>query len=149
MNWPDRLSSEARMILQPYFPDVDLGRVRLRGKIPWYVFDKPAGYTDRYSIYIDPATIPVDPLDQFALLAHEIEHTRQYLQYGTWRFRCLYVLSYLKNRYRGLKHRQAYQNIDFEIEACRAESRVACDLLARASSLPQVIEKVERETYNV
>lgn len=149
MNWPDRLSSEAKLILQPYFPDVDLDRVRLYGKIPWYVFDRPAGYTDRYRIYLDPVSIPVDPLDQFALLAHEIEHTRQYLQHGAWRFRCLYLLSYLKNRFRGLKHRQAYQNVRFETEACRAESRVAYDLLARAISLPQAIEKVGRETYHV
>lgn len=144
----DRLTPEAKRILQPYFAELDLDRIRVYSRIPWYVIARPAGYTNRYRIYLDRESLCGDPLELFALLSHELEHARQYQKYGKWRFRFLYLFSYLKKRLRGLTHTQAYRNIEFEVEARDTESRVIGELLARSVVLPVVFDQSGREkTY--
>jgi len=121
---PMRLPQNARQLLAPFFPGFELGRIRVYENIPWYVAGKPQGYTDRNNIYLMPGAYQVNSIEGLALLAHEITHCRQYRKHGTWRFRALYLMSYFKNRMRGMSRRQAYLNIPFEIEAREIESMV-------------------------
>ena len=55
------------------------------------------------------------------LRAHEFTHIKQIETLGFLRFYFLYTVEYLKGRYSGLPHREAYLNISFEVEARKAE----------------------------
>lgn len=120
----EELSEEIVAVLAPFFPDLDLARVRIHHGIPFYVRGNPIGYTDRYRIYLDHGAYRVDTIDGIALLAHEIVHTRQYRDYGTWTFRLLYFYFYAMNLLRGMSRKEAYLNVPFEIEAREVEARV-------------------------
>jgi hypothetical protein len=51
------------------------------------------------------------------LLRHELEHVRQWRQYGVLGFLRRYLGGYLRWRARGYGHKAAYRRIPFEIEA--------------------------------
>lgn len=51
------------------------------------------------------------------LLAHELEHVRQYRELGFVRFLARYLLAYAGLRLRGWDHRAAYRRIPAEITA--------------------------------
>ncbi|HKX30148.1 MAG TPA: DUF4157 domain-containing protein, partial [Blastocatellia bacterium] len=72
-----------------------------------------------------PGAYRARSIEGLSLLAHEITHCRQYREYGTWRFRALYLLAYFKNRWRRMSRLDAYLQIPFEIEAREVESEVA------------------------
>jgi hypothetical protein len=115
---------EACRILARFFPGFNLDRITVCEGIPWYVIGGPVGYADRDTVYLAPGACHLDSIDGLALLAHEITHCRQYVRYGTWRFRALYLASYFNNRLRGMSSREAYWNIPFEIEAREIEAEV-------------------------
>jgi Domain of unknown function (DUF4157) len=123
-----RLPQGARKLLAPFFPDFDLGEICIFVGIPWYVLSRPEGYADRNNIYLLPGLYQVSSIDGLALLAHEIEHCRQYRKHGTWHFRARYLADYFKNRLRGMSRRDAYLNISFEIEAREIEKQVYSSL---------------------
>jgi len=52
-----------------------------------------------------------------ALVAHELVHVRQWRESGAPRFLGRYLTSYLRLRFRGLRHWDAYRAIPFEEEA--------------------------------
>jgi len=52
-----------------------------------------------------------------ALLAHEMVHVRQWRERGAAGFLAAYVGEYLRERFRGLGHWDAYRAISFEAEA--------------------------------
>jgi Domain of unknown function (DUF4157) len=56
-----------------------------------------------------------------ALLRHELVHVRQAGELGLPRFLWRYVAEYLRNRWRGMAHEEAYRAISFEAEAFAAE----------------------------
>jgi Domain of unknown function (DUF4157) len=119
-----RLPQEARNLLAPFFPGFDLAEVCIFEGIPWYVLSRPEGYADRNNIYLLPGLYQVGSIDGLALLAHEIEHCRQYRKHGTWHFRARYLTAYFRNRLSGMSRRDAYLNISFEIEAREIEKQV-------------------------
>jgi hypothetical protein len=51
------------------------------------------------------------------LMRHELEHILQVQRLGFFRFYFLYLKYYFLNRFRGLRHHQAYLEIPFEVEA--------------------------------
>lgn len=55
------------------------------------------------------------------LRTHEKEHTRQYQRDGIIPFLLRYFYEYCRNRLKGMNHNQAYLNINYEIEARKAE----------------------------
>lgn len=57
-----------------------------------------------------------------ALIAHELVHVRQYAEQGPLRFLARYVRDYLRGRRAGSGHRQAYLDIDAEVEARTEEA---------------------------
>ena len=59
--------------------------------------------------------------DVATLLRHEMVHVRQMGEYGVMPFLWKYLLHYLRNRRRGMRHHEAYLAIPFEVEAFAAE----------------------------
>ncbi|MFN0109356.1 MAG: DUF4157 domain-containing protein [Blastocatellia bacterium] len=125
------LSLEVQQLLAPFFPNLDLGRVRIFDGIPRYVSyfaaaepAKPVGYTDGWRIYFAPGFYQIDSAEGLALLAHEIAHCGQYHKLGKWKFRAKYLAAYFQNRRRGMDDKTAYLNISFEIEARAIERLV-------------------------
>jgi len=56
-----------------------------------------------------------------AILRHELVHVRQAGELGLVRFLWRYVAEYVRNRWRGMAHDDAYRAISFEVEAFLAE----------------------------
>jgi hypothetical protein len=52
-----------------------------------------------------------------ALRYHEAVHVQQYHSYGFLRFLCIYIRDYIRGRFVGLTHDQAYKAIRFEVDA--------------------------------
>lgn len=127
------LPLEVQQLLAPFFPGFDLCRVRIYENIPRYAriasAIDPLGYTDRNRIYFAPGAYRIDTAEGLALIAHEIEHCRQYHEHGTWRFRAKYLAAYFQNRRRGMNDKVAYAQIPFEIKARRVERKVYAALL--------------------
>jgi hypothetical protein len=64
------------------------------------------------------------------LLAHELEHVRQYREQGFARFLARYVTDYLRLRLRGWGHRSAYRRLPAEVSAewrARRLLHIGCD----------------------
>ena len=122
------LDPAIRASLKAYFPDFDLGAVRLHAGLPRHVPRTAGGYASRDDIYLAAGWRPRPDAESLALLAHELVHVRQYRERGAWRFRLAYVRQYLAGRLRGLGHDAAYRDISFERDARAVEARVRADL---------------------
>lgn len=118
------LPAEVCQLLAPFFPDFELRRVRVYEGIPRYVIGKPLGYVNRHKIFFAPGAYRLDTAEGLALLAHEVEHCRQYRQLGRWRFRWRYLLAFWRNRRRGMSWDAAYWHVPFEVAARATEARV-------------------------
>lgn len=118
------LPEEVCLMLAPFFPGFDLSRLRVYEGIPRYVIGHPLGYVNRHKIFFAPGAYRLDTPEGLALLAHEVEHCRQYRQFGKWRFRWRYLRAFCRNRWRGMAWEAAYWNVPFEIQARRVENRV-------------------------
>lgn len=127
------LPLEVQQLLAPFFPGLELSRVRIHEGIPRYVSRfaaaEPIGYTDGWRIYFAPGCYRVDSPQGLALIAHEIAHCRQYHELGKWSFRAKYLAAYFQNRRRGMDEKTAYAQIPFEIEAREIERNVLAMLL--------------------
>jgi hypothetical protein len=136
------LPEEVVALLTPFFPELDLSRIRVCEGIPRYVRSGPAspvGYADRYKIYFAPGVYRVDTIEGLALIAHEVAHCLQYQRHGPWRFRARYLAAYFKNRLRGMDHLSAYRGIPFEVEAREAEEQVYRALKTLQSGLLETL----------
>lgn len=136
------LPEEVVALLTPFFPELDLSRIRICEGIPRYVMGGPAspvGYADRYKIYFAPGVYRADTIEGLALIAHEVAHCLQYQRHGPWRFRMRYLAAYFKNRMRGMSHLRAYRGIPFEIEAREAEGQVYRALKTLESGLLETL----------
>jgi hypothetical protein len=67
-------------------------------------------------VWISPRADDVEPL-----IRHELVHVRQMGEHGILPFLWKYLLHYLRNRRRGMRHHEAYLAIPFEVEAFAAE----------------------------
>ncbi len=70
-------------------------------------------------IFVDPSILA--PLERSGevLLVHELIHVRQWREHGVLGFLYRYLADYLKGRFSGKGHRQAYLDIGLEVEARR------------------------------
>jgi hypothetical protein len=59
------------------------------------------------------------------ILAHELEHVRQYVRHGIAPFLLRYTADYVRARFSGASHGEAYLSIAFEREAFLAADRLA------------------------
>ncbi len=122
------LPLEVQQLLAPFFPGLELSRVRIHEGIPRYISvlaaAEPIGYTDGWKIYFAAGFYRIDTPEGLALIAHELVHCRQYHELGAWRFRAKYLAAYFQNRRDGLDAKAAYAQIPFEIEARAIERQV-------------------------
>ncbi len=122
------LPDHAIEMLGSYFPGLDLKRVCIREGVPWYVPLSASAYTDRAVIYFKPGTYDPNSAAGLAHIAHELAHTAQYTEHGKWRFRALYIGSWLRNLFRHRSFVPAYRENRFEEEARRLAEVVFNDL---------------------
>lgn len=120
-----------KALLAPYFPELELEDVCIREGIPRYVPMNAAAYTNRNHIYFAPGRYDPDSLEGIAMIAHELAHCAQYKNYGVWRFRVLYIGSWLIELWRHRSLNQAYSQNRFEVAAREVEERVFADLSNR------------------
>ncbi|HEX8088071.1 MAG TPA: DUF4157 domain-containing protein [Blastocatellia bacterium] len=118
-------------MLAPYFPELDLECICIREGIPWYVMMNAIAYADRGRIYFAPGRYDPDSPGGIAIIAHELAHCAQYKNHGVWRFRLLYVSSWLAEFLRHRSLDQAYSRNRFEVAAREVEERVFADLCDR------------------
>lgn len=135
------LPDEVCQLLAPFFPDFDLRRVRIYEGIPRYVIGRPLGYVNRHKIFFAPGAYRLDKAEGLALLAHELEHCRQYQVLGRWRFRWRYLLAFYRNRRRGMAWEEAYWQVPFEIAARRVEANVLAWLRRSQTNLSSTLER--------
>jgi hypothetical protein len=122
------LPDYVKKLLAPYFPEIDLEKIRIREGIPWYVPMNAAAYTNRNHIYFARGCYDTDSLEGIAMIAHELAHCAQYKKHGTWRFRILYATSWLMKLWRHRSFKQAYNQNRFEVAARVVEERVFTEL---------------------
>jgi hypothetical protein len=94
------MDERARLALQPWFPDIDLVRVRLvhRGPVAWFVRTVLRQGAMTFAPYIFFGKHHYDPASprSLALLAHELRHIEQYREMGHLRF----IYTYMRDRIR-------------------------------------------------
>jgi hypothetical protein len=74
-------------------------------------------------IYLGSELLRAGESEIAAIVAHELEHVRQFARVGPARFTWRYLRDYVRNRRRGLSAVEAYEAIPFEVEARREEMR--------------------------
>jgi len=121
-----------QQILNPYFTNLDLSRIRIHTSVPWIVQKTakitPAAITIDEDIYFSHrGTNGYDPntIDGIKLIAHELTHTQQYKNYSTIvGFGWDYWGEFDKNKDKGMSDSDAYRNISFEVDARNNADRV-------------------------
>ena len=68
-------------------------------------------------VYVQSALLDRDPSDLGRVVVHELVHVHQWAQLGVMRFLWRYLRGYVKGRFSGLSHEEAYLSIPIEIEA--------------------------------
>ena len=124
------LPESALKLLAPYFPALNLREIRVREGLPWYVLMDATAYADRNYIYFAPGMYDPYSIEGIAVLGHEITHSAQYKEIGTWKFRALYLWEWLRGFYRHLSVRRAYARNPFEVAATRMQYRIYEELSA-------------------
>ncbi len=76
-----------------------------------------AAMTLRSTIYVRADVLAGEPGNVARLLAHELVHVRQWRELGTLRFLGRYLGEYLRARFAGRSHADAYRAISLEREA--------------------------------
>jgi len=128
------------------FPDLDLGRVRIRVGLPWWTRLAPirvTAITLRNRIFVAP-DVELRSAAGASLVAHELVHVAQWHRTGRrappglrWAvFPVRYVGSYLRARWRGMDRASAYRAIPYEREARRFERAVAARLTRSTPVFP-------------
>ena len=75
--------------------------------------------TLRRTIFLDPGLLEGSERTSGTLLIHELVHVRQWLELRIVGFLWRYAAGYLRGRFSGLTHHEAYLGIELEVEARR------------------------------
>lgn len=137
------LPESAVRLLAPYFPGLNLREIRVREGIPWYVPMGASAYANHNDIYFAPGAYDPYSAEGIAIIGHEITHSAQYKEIGTWRFRALYLWQWARQFYKHLSFRDAYSRNPFEVAATAMQSRIYEELSAdlRQSADQRYIEQ--------
>jgi hypothetical protein len=127
-----RIPSEIKNILAPFFPTLNLDRIRLYtgGLRIGYILlliNRATAITFGKRIYFARGMLDDlvhSGLAGIALIAHELTHVRQYQEIGFLKFLNLYLRDYLRSRINGKDHYTAYLNVSFEQEAYACEKEI-------------------------
>jgi RHS repeat-associated protein len=114
--------------LGPYFPDLDLNKVRVQEGIPDYVVGDPPAYAEGNRIFFKKGRYDPHSVQGLSDIGHELTHNQQYAQLGELNFQSQYLGEYAMFRRIGLDHESAYRNISFEREARKKQEIINKDL---------------------
>ncbi len=118
-----RLPAATCQQLQPFFPELDLGRDVLWcvDGLPWWVrrlaVVPPVAITLGSLVWVVPGWYAPGTPAGLELIAHELTHVVQYRRHGYFGFTLRYGLEFFANVLRGDSLAHAYENIAFEVEA--------------------------------
>ncbi|MEM1684311.1 MAG: DUF4157 domain-containing protein [Nanopusillaceae archaeon] len=107
-------------LLQPFFPGVDLKRVRIHRGIPPEIrarsaVTNPAAITVGYTIYVQPGYMDITHPHGIRTLLHELRHIQQYAALGS---------SFTQEYSKGVRQYGYWRN-PFELDAYVVEHRLA------------------------
>lgn len=106
--------------LRDHIHPIDSENLRLRAASPLMLKTWGPGIqamTINGWIFVDPVYLTGDR-DRLARLAiHELVHVRQWHDFGVAGFLRRYLTEYVQGRRQGMSHRDAYMQIEFEVEA--------------------------------
>lgn len=129
---PEKLPENVIVALQPYFSDLALHNVKIKHRIPWFVFNNPLAFALHRTLYFRPGCFQPNTIQGLALIAHELTHIQQYKRYGTVRMSVRYLAEFMLNYFKnGFNRYQAYRAISFEVDARAVADRVLNDLEER------------------
>ena len=74
-------------------------------------------------VYVGNELLSAGEREIAAIVAHEMEHVRQFARVGAARFTWIYLRDYARNRRKGMTAFAAYEAIPFEMEARNVERR--------------------------
>lgn len=108
--------------------EVEAGGGRLHRGFPWWLrivlVERTLAVTLGRRIYLAERLLYRRADEIETIVAHELEHVRQFARLGLIRFAWLYARDYVRNRRRGMSAYEAYEAIPFEVEARVAENRL-------------------------
>ncbi|HEV2827108.1 MAG TPA: RHS repeat-associated core domain-containing protein [Pyrinomonadaceae bacterium] len=122
-----RLSPCVKNRLRPYFPGLDLDKIRIFEGIPAYVIGNNRAYTEGNNIFFGKSQFDPYSAEGIGLIGHETTHVQQYSR-GVIRFVASYGGQYGHGRWIGLDHDAAYENISFELAAEKMGQLIEKDL---------------------
>ena len=125
------LSSREREILEPFFPALDLKRVRLIEDAHIWGIRSIAGITFGRRVYLSGRIDSTSPID-LSLLLHELRHVEQYARRTQPLFAICYLWGYVLHGFR-------YARIPLERDAFAFEARHRDALVAAVSALPDSV----------
>jgi RHS repeat-associated protein len=131
-----RLSACAKALLQPFFPGVNLNRLKIYTGLPWlWGTSRFGGFTYGYNQYYRAGEFNELTSQGIAGIGHEVTHTDQFRRIGT------YVLG-IRYLYEGLRF--GYGNDQFETAAYGMGGNILSDLRSRfGSSNPCSVGQVQ------
>jgi hypothetical protein len=103
------LSQCVKNRLAPYFPGLDLDKIRVQEGIPGYVVGNPLAYTEGNRIYFQKGEYDPNSVKGLSDIGHELTHSQQYAQLGSAEFQSRYLAEYTALRALGLDHDTAYR----------------------------------------
>lgn len=129
---PTKLPGNLIDELSPFFPSLDLERIKIYTTIPRFIkFASrvtPSAITIGERIYFESnGRHGYDPhsIEGLELIAHELTHVEQFKRFSSRAaFGLRYIADYGNNRRRGMRPDDAYLNIKYEKEAVEKASAV-------------------------
>ncbi|MGZ8754156.1 MAG: eCIS core domain-containing protein [Acidimicrobiia bacterium] len=106
---------------------LDLDQVEIQPAPGWMAFlwgGSVSAMTLGNTVYVTPASLDTDPAKLGPLIVHELVHVHRWAQLGVLRFLWRYLSGYLRGRFTGLSHQDAYRAIPFEVEARQFASQM-------------------------
>lgn len=114
-----RLSACVKAVLQPYFPKLNLDRIMIYKGLPWLWAGFASAYTFGNNHYYYRDNFNQQTNAGIALIGHELQHTQQFRQFGTYVFAIRYLSETL---------RLGYGNDQYESSANLIQGIIRTDL---------------------
>jgi len=125
-----RISPETKKLLSPFFPTINLDKIRLySGGLRLghliLLLNRATAITFGKKIFFARGMLDESTPTGITLIAHELTHVRQYQETGYLRFLYRYLRDYIQSRIEGKNHHSAYLNVSFEQEAFGYEREIS------------------------
>lgn len=117
-----------RDLLASALSRVDPSRVPVWAAARWFRILWARGITAvamPWGIYVHPDRLEARLADLGPLIVHELSHIDQWRRLGPIGWLRAYLGDYLRGRWNGMRHREAYRSIRLEVEAREVAGRLA------------------------